>query len=72
MDNNLKLLMTEGDLHNLKTASINLQKYITEVLAPLKDTFANEARRAINYNRRIDTAIHEGEKIIAQIKAIIG
>ena len=72
MDNNLKLLMTEGDFHNLKTASINLQKYITEVLAPLKDTFANEARRAINYNRRVDTAIHEGEKIIAQIKAIIG
>lgn len=72
MENQLKLLMTENDLHNLKRVSIDLQTYLNTILKPLKDTFANEARRAINYNRKIDLAIRDGEKIISEVKVLIG
>ena len=72
MDNNLKLLMSESDLHNLQKTFIELKKYLTEILIPLKDTFANEARRAINYTRRVDVAIKEGEKVISQISLNLG
>ena len=72
MTNQLKLLLTEQDLHNLKNLSTELEIYQNIVLKPLKDTFANEARRAINYNRKIEMAIREGEKIIVAIKNLIG
>ena len=72
MENQLKLLLTEQDLHNLKKISIELEIYQNTVLKPLKDTFANEARRAINYNHKIETAIREGDKILAEIKIILG
>ncbi len=71
MENQLKLLMTPDDLHNLQKTAINLRKYIDNVLEPLKNTFANEGKRAINYNRRVEVAIREGEKIILQIKATL-
>lgn len=72
MENQLKLLMSETDLHNLKNISITLEKYLKDVLEPLKNTLANEARRAINYNRKIETAIREGEKIVVAIKVMLG
>lgn len=72
MDNNLKLLMNEQDLHNLKNTSIALKKYLKDILEPLKNTLANEARRAINYNRKVETTIREGERVIAQIRLVLG
>ena len=72
MENQLKLLLTETDLHNLKKLSIELESYINTTLKPLKDTFANEARRAINYNRKIETTIRESERIIVAIRAVLG
>lgn len=72
MENQLKLLLTESDLHNLKKIATELETYQNTILKPLKDTFANEARRAINYNRKIETAIREGDKILSQIKNILG
>ena len=72
MTNQLKLLLTETDLHNLKKLSTELETYQNTILKPLKDTFANEARRAINYNHKIETAIREGDKIIQTIKDMLG
>lgn len=72
MDNSLKLLMSEDDLHKLKKLSIELESYINTVLKPLKDTLANEARRAINLNRSLEVAIREGDKLIGQVKVVIG
>ena len=71
-DNPLKLLMSEQDLHNLKKISIELNTHTNTVLKPLRDTFANEARRAINYNRKIDYAIKENERIVKLIQDLIG
>jgi len=71
MDNALKLLLTEQEAINLKKILTELESYQNTVLKPLKDTFANEARRAINYNRKIETAIREAEKIILALKNIV-
>jgi uncharacterized protein Yka (UPF0111/DUF47 family) len=70
MDNSLKLLMTEEDLHNLKKIAIEIENY-NKLLSTLRDSFANEARRAINYNHKVDTAIREGDKIVSAIKNML-
>ena len=72
MENQLKLLLSEEDLHNLKKVSIELQSYQTNILKPLRDTLANEARRAINYNRKVETTIKEGERILVMIQYLLG
>ena len=69
---NFSNLVSDSDLHNLKKISIELETYQNTVLKPLQDTFAGEARRAINYNRKIEMAVREGEKILSTIKAILG
>ena len=71
MDNALKLLMSEADLHDLKKLSIELESYQNTILLPLKDTSANEIRRAMNYYRKVEVACRETEKIIASIKAVL-
>lgn len=72
MDNQLKLLLTKEDLHNLQRLSIDIDTYQNTILKPLKDTFANEARRAINHNRKIETAIREGDKLLDKIRSVLG
>lgn len=71
-DNALKLLLTETDLHNLKSLSITLEKHLTDTLKPCKDTLANEARRAIGATRKVDQTIMALDDIIKQIHVILG
>lgn len=71
MENNLKLLMTEEDLNNLKKVYAELKDYNNIILKPLRDTFANEARRAINYNRKIEVAMRKCDDILNKIQLII-
>lgn len=72
MTNQLKLLLTAQDLHNLKEISLKLKDYVENHLIPLKNTLAGEARRAIVATKHLNTTIGEGEKIIVQIQAILG
>jgi hypothetical protein len=72
MTNDLKRLLTDEELHNLKKLSIDLKTYQNTILKPLKDSLAGEARRAINHTRKIELALREGEKIQSQINDVLG
>jgi len=72
MENQLKLLMSEEELHSWKSLAIHLKKLTDQTLIPSKDTFSAEVRRNINYVRRLDGLIIELGKVISEINKLMG
>ena len=70
--NDLKRLLSDEDLHNLKNTSIALEKYALEILTPFKDSVSGEIRRYINIHRKIEVALKETEKLLLAVKLCLG